>query len=85
MQRFDQETKCEYVVFNVQHTCSGLIAMSVGCASQTNSTCILSGQVFKGLKNEVQEVAIKVINQTDTHQLAEFAKVICPGSGPAEL
>ncbi len=34
-----------------------------------------TSQVFKGLKNDVQPVAIKVLNQTDTHQLAEFAKV----------
>ena len=32
-------------------------------------------QVFKGLKNDVQQVAIKVLRQTDAHQLAEFAKV----------
>ncbi|KAL0046581.1 hypothetical protein WJX82_004436 [Trebouxia sp. C0006] len=35
-----------------------------------------SGKVFKGLKNDVQPVAIKVLNQTDAHQLAEFAKEI---------
>lgn len=32
-------------------------------------------QVFKGLKNDVQQVAIKVIDHTDAQQLAEFAKV----------
>lgn len=33
-------------------------------------------QVFKGLKNDVQQVAVKVLDQTDAQQLAEFAKVI---------
>ena len=33
-------------------------------------------QVFKGLKNDVQQVAIKVIDQTDAQQLADFAQVI---------
>lgn len=33
-------------------------------------------QVFKGMKNDVQQVAIKVIDQTDALQRAEFAKVI---------
>ena len=28
------------------------------------------------MKNDVQQVAIKVIDQTDTQQLAEFARVI---------
>lgn len=36
---------------------------------------MLSVQVFKGLKNDVQQVAIKVIDHTDAQQLAEFAKV----------
>ncbi|DBA90841.1 TPA: hypothetical protein ACH3X1_004040 [Trebouxia sp. C0004] len=36
-----------------------------------------SGKVFKGLKNEVQQVAIKVLNHTDANELAEFAKVWC--------
>ncbi|KAL3145136.1 hypothetical protein ABBQ38_001740 [Trebouxia sp. C0009 RCD-2024] len=35
-----------------------------------------SGKVFKGLKNDVQQVAIKVIDHTDAQQLAEFAKEI---------
>ncbi|KAL0019977.1 hypothetical protein WJX79_004684 [Trebouxia sp. C0005] len=35
-----------------------------------------SGKVFKGLKNDVQQVAIKVLNQADAQQLAEFAKEI---------
>ncbi|KAL0020996.1 hypothetical protein WJX77_005136 [Trebouxia sp. C0004] len=35
-----------------------------------------SGKVFKGLKNDVQPVAIKLLNQTDAQQLAEFAKEI---------
>lgn len=40
--------------------------------------CVIVGsmaQVFKGLKNDVQQVAVKVLRQTDAHQLAEFAKV----------
>ena len=32
-------------------------------------------QVFKGLKNDVQQVAIKVLNHTDAQQLAQFVKV----------
>ncbi|DBB03232.1 TPA: hypothetical protein ACH3X3_010633 [Trebouxia sp. C0006] len=35
-----------------------------------------SGKVFKGLKNEVQQVAIKVLNRTEANELAEFAKEI---------
>ena len=31
--------------------------------------------MFKGLKNDVQQVAIKVLNQAGAQQLAEFAKV----------
>lgn len=34
------------------------------------------GKVFKGLKNEVQQVAIKVLNHTDANELANFAKEI---------
>lgn len=45
----------------------------------TYATCTL--QVFKGLKNDVQPVAIKVLNQTDAQQLAEFAKVNATQSG----
>lgn len=35
-------------------------------------------QVFKGMKNDVQQVAIKVIDYTDALQRAEFAKVLFP-------
>ena len=51
------------------------VRKSVGVNSKANLHAAWSMQVFRGLKNDVQQVAIKVLNQRDKQQLAEFAKV----------
>ena len=58
-----------------KHTSFISFPVQTDCRLQTPPNCLLPVQVYKGLKNDVQQVAIKVIDHTDAQQLAEFAKV----------
>lgn len=56
------------------HHAAEIVALALWQHALSFCLCL---QVFKGVKNGVQPVAVKVLNKTDDLQLERFAKVSC--------